>query len=91
MNFKKTLLLKCIMFSALLGGQMLFAGSACECGDHDSGITMWTVEGRDCCNDNPGPVGTNVTYAPDSNGMYMIMDINPMTGNEAQNNCCRPT
>jgi hypothetical protein len=70
---------------------LLSANTKCECGTHSTGITAYTVDGEDCCNSTPGDNGFEYTYTQQGNGVWQLTGTNTITGQTAQNNCCRNT
>lgn len=69
--------------------------TSCECGEHSTKITAYTVEGvdADCCRAPiaPGSVGFEYTYSLQTNGVWQLTGTTQISGATAQDNCCRPT
>lgn len=69
----------------------VFAEKNCECGEHATGITTYSISGSDCCNDAPGQNGMQYTYAQQANGTWEVTSSTVVTGTAAQNHCCPPS
>lgn len=67
----------------------------CECGEHSTGITTYTVTGldADCCEAPiaPDTVGYELSYTQQTNGVWQLTGQNQITGLAAKNKCCSPT
>jgi hypothetical protein len=62
----------------------------CACGDYYTSITTFFVEdGQDCCEGEvASDVGYEAIYKPESGGVFKLIDLYKIDGNEAQNTCC---
>lgn len=61
----------------------------CACGDHENGITRFMVMGSDCCKDRAvNGSGVSNTYEHQGNGVYLLTEAEPVTGGDAQADCC---
>ncbi len=65
--------------------------AACECGTHATGITTWNVGNNEgCCSGTAGAVAFTNTYAADEDGTWQLINIETITGAQAQALCCKP-
>ncbi|MFQ5446296.1 MAG: hypothetical protein ACE5FF_05125 [Saprospiraceae bacterium] len=61
----------------------------CECGEHATGITAYSVNGADCCNSTvAGQFGTFSTYVQQPNGVWELLEQTSISSTKAQNDCC---
>lgn len=61
----------------------------CECGEHATGITAYSVNGDDCCTSAvAGQHGTFSTYVQQPNGVWELLDQTIISSTKAQNDCC---
>ncbi len=61
----------------------------CECGEHATGITTYSVDGTDCCHDAPLSVGFYYTYTNEGGDVWSVNTTTTITGTAAQSTCCR--
>lgn len=60
---------------------------ACECGEHPTGITTFTVDGDDCCTSVASEFGFEHTYM--ANGpAWELITVTQVSGSTAQTKCC---
>lgn len=76
------------MITLVLFNAEIFADTNCECGEHSTGITAYTVNGTDCCKSTPGATAFTYTYSQQANGTWQLTGQTQITGTDAQNACC---
>lgn len=87
--------MKKLLISILLCGivvPLLATNKNCECGEHSTGITTYTVNGDLCCT-SPIAVGTfgmQYTYIQ-NDGVWELDTSTMISGSDAQRHCCEPT
>ena len=64
----------------------------CECGEHATGITTYTVSGDDCCTSPVAPdtVGWFHEYANQGDA-WKLVSTTKLDASEAQNDGCNPS
>ena len=82
-----------VLFLALVPAQIMLAEfSDCECGEHATGITAYTVEGEDCCTSPVAAesVGWFHEYE-NQGGVWKRVNTTELVATEAQQTCCNPS
>jgi hypothetical protein len=71
---------------------LLSAATSCECGEHITGITAYTVSGTDCCSSSiaPDTIGFFYEYE-DQGGVWRLINTTHLVGTQAQKDCCNPS
>ncbi|MCC7506413.1 MAG: hypothetical protein IT259_13990 [Saprospiraceae bacterium] len=88
---KKKLLSVVLLLILLFSAFSTYAEKQCECGDHATGITAYSVNGDDCCRSTPGANGFEYTYEQQLNGVWELTGTTLISGATAQGNCCNPS
>lgn len=80
-----------VLFLFLVPTQIMFAYSYCECGEHATGITSYTVDGDDCCTSPVADqsVGFFREYE-NQGGVWKLVNTTELVATQAQQNCCNP-
>lgn len=78
-----------ILFFVLLWHTSLATGfpTRCECGTFETGITMFYVNGAECC--SSAVLGASFyTYEEEAPGVWTMIGNDPLPGAQAQGTCC---
>lgn len=72
-----------------LSTPLMGANKNCECGEHSTGITTYTVNGDGCCSSPIAnhTIGMHYTYIMNE-GQWEVSGSTQMTGAQAQRDCC---
>jgi len=60
----------------------------CECGEHSTGITYYSVNGDDCCTSLTTGSAYFSEYELQDNGVWVRMSTTVLSASYAQSECC---
>jgi len=88
----KTLQTVIITLALIVVDLSLWANTSCECGEHATGIYLYTVSGSGCCSSPiaAGSIGHHMTYIWNE-GAWELDEDEQITGQAAQDECCPKT
>jgi hypothetical protein len=89
-NFKSIKMKKLILsVVSVLSSFSLHSNTTCECGDYQSGRTIYQVgDGEECCSGTAQESGFFVRYEQ-SEGIWKAVEATVIRGITAQSKCCR--
>ncbi|MFQ5447845.1 MAG: hypothetical protein ACE5FF_13035 [Saprospiraceae bacterium] len=71
---------------------LLATTTSCECGEHETGITSYTVSGEDCCLSPVAPDTIGFFYEYENQGgVWRLINTTKLDANQAKNDCCLPS
>jgi len=70
---------------------LLAEATHCECGEHETGITSYSITGEDCCLSPVAPdtVGLFFEYE-NQGGVWKLINTTHLVATKAQKDCCPP-